>query len=190
MIEIKSEKMSYGINFPTSIKELTPEVLNVITDGVRLPKHYCIIALAFDTKIFEFCTAMNSNRNTNVAVTPILAKISQEDSEEINASVGDKIIIDRSSLERGIHLNLKTAISSNSARNYFNSDPDLTKAIITKNDNKFIIDKTTNRKLTTAQSPNIIILEFKICPVNDIAAAIPMDYKSIDPFLVRDETLN
>ena len=86
MIEIKSAKMSYGINFPTSVKELTPEVLETITNGVKLPKHYCIIALAFDTKVFDFCAAINSSRNTNVAVTPILAKIAQEDSKEINAS--------------------------------------------------------------------------------------------------------
>lgn len=190
MIEIKSAKMSYGINFPTSVKEFTPEVLETITNGVKLPKHYCIIALAFDTKVFDFCAAINSSRNTNVAVTPILAKISQEDSKEINASVGDKIIMDRSSLERGVHINLKTVISSNAARNYFNSDPDLTKAIMTKNDDKIIIDKTASRKLTAAKSPNIIILEFKICPVNDIAAAIPMDYQSIDPFLVMDSNLN
>lgn len=190
MIEIKSAKMSYGINFPTSVKEVTPEVLEIITNGVKLPKHYCIIALAFDTKVFDFCAAINSSRNTNVAVTPILAKISQEDSKEINASVGDKIIMDRSSLERGVHINFKTVISSNAARNYFNSDPDLTKAIMTKNDDKIIIDKTANRKLTAAKSPNIIILEFKICPVNDIAAAIPMDYQSIDPFLITDSNLN
>ena len=190
MIEIKSEKMSYGINFPTSINELTPEILGIITDGVKLPKHYCIIALVFDTKIFEFCAAMNSSRNTNVAVTPILAKISQEDSENINASVGDKVIMDRSSLERGVHLNLKTAISSTSARNYFNSDLELAKAIMTKNDNKIIFDKTRNKKLTAAQSPNIIILEFKICPVNDISAAIPMSYHGVDPFLVKDSNMN
>lgn len=190
MIEIKSAKMSYGINFPTSVKELTPEVLETITNGVKLPKHYCIIALAFDTKVFDFCAAINSSRNTNVAVTPILAKIAQEDSKEINASVGDKIIMDRSSLERGVHINLKTVISYNAARNYFNSDPDLTKAIMTKNDDKIIIDKTATRKLTAAKSPNIIILEFKICPVNDIAAAIPMDYQSIDPFLIIGSNLN
>lgn len=189
MIEIKSEKMSYGINFPTSINELTPGVLKAITEGVKLPKHYCIIALAFDTKIFEFCAAMNSSRNTNVAVTPILAKISQEDSDEVNASVGDKIIMDRSSLERGVHINLKTAISSTSARNYFNNDPNLSKAVMIKN-GKIAFDRALNKKLTSAQSPNIIILEFKICPVNDISAAIPMNYHGVDPFLVRNNNMN
>lgn len=190
MIEIKSEKMSYGINFPTSINELTPDVLKTITEGVKLPKHYCIIALAFDTKIFEFCTVMNSTKNTNVAVTPILAKISQEDSDEINASIGDKIIIDRSSLERGVHLNLKIAISSISARNYFNNNPELVKAIMTKRDNIITFNGNINKQLTPTQSQNIIILEFKICPINDISAAIPMNYHGIDPFLIKDDDIN
>ena len=87
MIEIKSDKLSYGIKFPTSIKELTPELLTTITEGVRLPKHYCVIALAFNTKVFDFCTAINSNKDTNVSVTPIVAKIYKEDSDEVNAFV-------------------------------------------------------------------------------------------------------
>lgn len=186
MIEIVSEKSSYGINFPTSVKEITATVLNDITAGVKLPKHYCIIALAFETKIFDFCTAMNSNKNTNVAVTPILASISDEDSKEINASVGDKIIIDRSSLERGVHVNLKTVISSNSARRFFNNNPELAKSIITKGNN-LSVDKDLNKQLFAAQSPNIIILEFKICPVNDIAAAIPINHHNFDPFVIQPD---
>lgn len=189
MIKIKSDKMSYGINFPTSINELTPEFLTTITEGVRIPKHYCIIALAFNTKLFDFCTAINSSKETNVAVTPILAKIDKEDSDEINAFVGDKIITYRTSLERGAHLNLKTSISSNVARNYFNKDADLVRAIITKND-KAIVDKNLNKQLVAGQSPNIIVLEFKIIPVTDIYAAIPINYNPIDPFIYNDSNLN
>ena len=189
MIEIKSDKLSYGIKFPTSIKELTPELLNTITEGVRLPKHYCIIALAFNTKVFDFCTAINSNKDTNVSVTPIVAKIYKEDSDEVNAFVGDKAIVYRTSLERGAHLNLQTAISSNSARNYFNKDADLVRAIVTKN-NKAITNKNLNSQLISSQSPNIIVLEFKIIPVTDIYAAIPMDYKPVDPFVYTDEQIN
>lgn len=186
MIEIKSEKKSYGINFPTSIKELTPEILATISEGVKLPKHYCIVALAFDTKVFDFCTAMNSNKNTNVAVTPIMCKISKADSEEINANVGDKLIIDRSSLERGVHLNLKCSISSTAARNYFNSDSELVKAIVTKKIDNSNIDE----QLVAAKSANIIILEFKIIPVNDISAAVPMFFNGIDPFVVQHKNIN
>lgn len=185
MITIKSEKKSYGINFPTSKEEITPELLGTITEHVKLPKHYCIVALCFQTKIFDFVTTIKSRANSNVAVTPVLAKIDVEDSELINAAIGDKLIIDRSSLERGIHLNLPVSISSNVARNYFEADPELCKSIMIK-DNK---DKVSS-ELISAKLSNIIILEFKIVPINDIAAAVPMEHDIIDPFIVRNETAN
>ena len=190
MITIKSAKKNYGINFPTSVSEITPDILNAISEGVKLPKHYCIVALAFETKIFDFCAAINSNKNTNVAVTPILAKISDEDSKDVNALVGDRIIMERSCLERGVHINLKTSISSTSARNYFNSDPEMAKAILTKNTDGIIIDHNINKSLQASNSPKIIVLEFKICPVNDIAAAIPDTPNHYDPFIVVDENKN
>ena len=190
MITIKSAKKDYGIKFPTSVSEITTANLKAITEDVKLPKHYCIIALAFETKVFDFCAAISSNKNTNVAVTPILAKISDEDSKEVNAIVGDKIIMERSCLERGVHLNLKTSISSTAARKYFNSDPDLAKAILMKNTEGVIIEHNLNKNLQASNSPKIIVLEFKICPVNDIAAAIPTTPNPYDPFIVVNENKN
>lgn len=178
MITIKSDKLSYGINFPTSLNELNSEILNNISEDIKLPKHYCIIALAFKTKIFDFVASLSAKQRTSIGVTPILCKISDEDSKEINANVGDKIIMDRSSLERGSHLNINISINSNNARAYFEKDKDLVKSIINSS--------TTDIDVTQ----NIIILEFKICPVNDINAAIPIDYNNIDPFIVRDINLN
>lgn len=186
MIEIKSEKMNYGIKFPTSINEITPEVLETITDSVKLPKHYCIVALVFNTTLFNFCAAMNSNKDTNLLVTPLLAKISKEDSDELNANVGDRIIIDRSSLERGSHIHLKTAISSVSAKNFFIDNSDIIKQILTKHEDKVI----AGNYISNGKSPNIIVLEFKICPVCDINASVAMDVKTIDPFLVRYDNIN
>lgn len=185
MITIKSEKKSYGINFPTSKEEITSELLGTITEYVKLPKHYCIVALCFQTKIFDFVAMVKSSNNANVAVTPVLAKISAEDAELINASVGDKLIIDRSSLERGVHLNLPVAISSNAARNYFNSDSEFCRNLMTKNDKA-----NTDKKLIDAKNSNIIVLEFKIVPVNDISAAIPMKHKVYDPFINHSEAGN
>lgn len=178
MIEVKSDKLNYGINFPTSIYEITSDDLKHITHSVKLPKHYCIVALAFTTKLFDFCTAINSNRNTDVSVTPILAKIHDEDVDIINANVGDKLIVDRSSLERGVHINLKTVISSSVARNYLNSDQELIKNIITKNNKANI-----NKELVSDKSPNIVVLEFKILPVTDISASVPMVCDVLDPFI-------
>lgn len=186
MITIKSNKMSYGIKFPTSLTELTPDILNTITDEVKLPKHYCIVALAFKTKVFDFCTLINSNNNkSTIGVVPILAKISDDDSKNINAAIGDKIIIDRSSLERGVQIKFPILISSENARAYFNSDHNMVKAIMTK-DSKIVQDSGINKQLISANSPDIIILEFKIVPVNDIAAAIPINCKNVDPFKAID----
>lgn len=186
MIEIKSEKMNYGIKFPTSINEITPEILETITANVKLPKHYCIVALVFNTNLFTFCAAMNSNKDTNLFVTPLLAKISEEDSNEANANIGDRIIIDRSSLERGSHIHLKTAISSTSAKNFFIDNPNIMKQILTKHEDKVIVGDYINN----SKSPNIIVVEFKICPICDITASIKVDAKPIDPFLVQYNNIN
>ena len=186
MIKIKSEKRSFGINFPSEVEELTPEYFNTITANVKLPKYHCIVALCFKTKVYDFVLAMNSAKPTNVAVVPVLAKISETDSKEINAEVGDKIIIDRSSLERGNHINLKTVISSDNAKRYFSSDPDLIKNIVNKTGDINILDSKKNKKLSVTDSPKIIVLEFKIVPINDIAGAVSMNSVDIDPFIITD----
>lgn len=186
MIKIKSSKVGYGIKFPSDLTEITPDILNSITAQVKLPKYHCVVALAFKTTLFDFCATMSSKSNASVNVTPILAKINEDEGKEINACVGDKIIIDRSSLERGVHLNLKTAISSTYASNYFAKDKDLAKAVLTKSGD-VSIDKELNNQLISGNSPSIVILEFKICAVNDIAATIDVNVPAIDPFTITNE---
>lgn len=186
MLQIKSVKKPYGINFPTEVAEVTPEILNEITANVKLPKHYAILALCFKTKVFDFVTTINSSKEVNISVTPLLAKIADDDSENVNAVVGDKVIIDRSSLERGVHLNLPTLVSSNNARRYFKEDPELSRAIMTKDSNAIQIDKNMSKSLLAANSPQIIVLEFKIVPVTDIAASIAIGCNSVDPFEIKD----
>lgn len=187
MIEIKSEKMNYGIKFPSSINEITPEILETITAKVKLPKYYCIVALCFKTRVFDFCTMISSNNiNKDISVVPLLAKISDEDSTTINAKVGDKIIIDRSSLERSSRINIPVSISSENAKRYFKSDEQLSRAIITKDDN-IISNSNINKQLLKSNSPDIVIMEFKVVAINDIVASTPMDNMIQDPFIIKDE---
>ena len=181
MITIKSEKKSYGINFPTSINELTPEILDEITKQVKLPKHYCIVALCFKTRLFDFVVAMNSKKEQAVAIVPLLAKINEEDKVDANANVSDRIILSRSALEMGTHISLPVIISTDNARKYFSSDEELTKSIISRR-NPIFLDMT--------KKDNIIVLEFKIIPVSDIKATVPIDDKGFDPFCYTDETSN
>lgn len=181
MITIKSEKKSYGINFPTSLNELTPEILNEITKQVKLPKHYCIVALCFKTRVFDFVVAMNSKKEQAVAIVPLLAKINEEDKADVNAEVSDRVVLSRSALEMGTHISLPVIISTDNARRYFSSDEELTKSIITRR-NSIFTDMT--------KKDNIIVLEFKIIPVSDIKATVPADGKGLDPFCYTNETSN
>lgn len=171
MILINDGKQNYGINFPTDVAELTPEVLDAITGGVKLPKYHCIVALAFKTKLFDFCTMLNSKKNNTIGVVPLLAKISDEDAKGINAEVGDRVIIDRSTLERGVHLKLNTKISSDNAQAFFRNNADLINGVL----------HNSIEELPAAT--NIVILEFKIIAVNDISASMPVGYVGVDPFM-------
>ncbi len=184
MIKIKAKDSNLRIKFPTSFTEFDKRTWDTITDSIYLNKHYCVIALAFKTKLFDFCASINNNRDTMLSVTPILAKIDRDDAEMIGAKVGRKVIIDRTSLERGHHINVPTIINSTNARNYFNNNPELLKAIITNTDKDIVYDVDKKEYTTAAKVPNIIILEFKICPVNDIVASLPIDYHIYDEFLL------
>lgn len=174
MLQIKSKLKDFGINFPTSVNEITPEVLNAITAGVKLPKHYCIVAMVFQPKLFEFISAIKNKINTNVNVTPILAKVAEGCEEELNGNIGDKLIIDRSSLERAVHLNLPIMINSTNAANYINDDKELIKSI------------TAGEFNSNGVSPKIIVLEFKIVPINCVSAAVNKQQKVIDPFIIKE----
>ena len=181
MITIKSEKKSYGINFPTSVSELTPDVLNIITEQVKLPKHYCIVALCFKTALFDFVVAMNSKKEHSVGIVPLLAKINEEDKIDTNANVSDRVILSRSALEMATHISLPVLISTDNARNYFASDNELTKSIINKTNPIFS---------NMTKKDNIIVVEFKILPVSDIKATVPNDGKGFDPFCVTAKEAN
>lgn len=186
MLVIKSKKLDYGINFPTELNEITPEVLTTLTKDVKLPKHHCIVALCFRTKLFEFVAAMRNSSGKDINITPLLAKISDNDAKEINVAVGDKLVMDRSSIERGVHLPIKTLCSTQHAYNYLDKDADLSRGIMTGELNADIIDSKTNKPLTRTDSPYIYIINFKVVPITNIYGGIPVDSSVQDPFLYKE----
>jgi len=174
MIYIKSDKAPYGVQLPTSISEVTAEALTAITDGIKLPKYHCIVALCFKTKLSTFAIAVSNKRSSEINVVPVLAKIADEDSKNLNAVVGDSLIVDRSALERGSHINCATVASSNAFRNYLNNDNAMVSAIVTNKGSEYGID---------SNSP-IIVMEFKIIPVSEIRAAVSIKLTNKDPYKV------
>lgn len=174
MRTFKSQNDITCINVLSNINEIKQIDLINLTDKVKLPKHYCIVALVFKQSYFEFCAMIRSKKEGEINITPILAKISEEDSEAINANVGDKLIIDRSALERGVHVNIPTMISSINLRSWFNNNIKIVNDIMNSQD----------EVMKQIRTEYLIMVEFKIVPVVDIKGAIDMSKKVCDPFAI------
>lgn len=183
MIEIKSEKKLYSVNFPTNVKEITPSILDKVLSCVNLPKYHCVVAVCTTIKLFDLATLNESSaKNTLTKVTPLLAKINNDDNKDLNGAIGDKVVIDRSSLERGVHLYTPLSISMNNAIKYIHSDKKLISEIINGRFNNSNSIGTMNKHLVASNSPEITLVEFKIVPVSMISATITNDTNE-DPFI-------
>lgn len=186
MITIKSTKSNFGAIIPTSLNELNREVLEQLVKNIKLPKHYAIVCMCFKTTLFDFVAVAKNPKETSVMVIPLLAKISDEDKETTNAEVGDKIIIDRTSLERGSHLHVPTLITSNNLRNYIFSDNALTKAILSNNVSSNELDDKTKVVIDKGRNIPIYVVEFKIVAASDIRASLGVDSIINDPWIKTD----
>lgn len=170
MVKIFSEANNYGIKLPIAVNEITPDVLKSIVDGIKIPKHYTIIAMAFKTKLFDFLSTIATKKDYSVQVTNLLAYISDEDKDIVNGEVGDKIVIDRTSIERGNQLTINVCATVDNARRFFDNDKELVRSIIT---GKHEYLRTTD---------SVVLLNFKIVPACDIKACIAPNRKQIDVF--------
>lgn len=194
MIELKSKKKNWSINLPENEREVTPEMLTTITEGVNLPPYYCIVAMCFKIKLFDVAFNIGSNREQNITVVPLLAKADQESMDKQNLKIGHKIVVDRSSLERGTHLTLPIMASQNNVTRYIKEDEQLRQNLLsgtngeTKQVNIDVVTDSANDKLkrVSDKSPEVVILDFKIIPIGDIVASIPVGHKITDPFKVAE----
>lgn len=170
MITLKNPNVSDVILLPTRISDIKQNDLELLTTNIKLPKYYCIIALCFKTKLFDLAFITGKSKNSLLKVTPIMCKISEEDSKERNINICDRVIIDRSSIERGVHINIPTAVSSNAVINYIDSDQEFKKKL------------TTDAEYAKLRSQQVIVMEFKIVPINDIYGAVDLKKSYHDPY--------
>lgn len=177
MIKLVSETAHYAITLPESIDEISNEVFDKLTSNITLPRYYCIVALCFKAKLFDLAFTNNKTKNSTLPVTPIMCKISDADSSERQIRVGNRVMIDRSSIERGIHVNIPTGASYSAIVDYFNRYPEYR--------NKFIKDK----ELDAIRSKHVIVMEFKIIPVTDIVGAVKLNERIDDPYCVDNDPI-
>lgn len=161
MFIIKNPEKSFNVGYPTSLDEIKTEYFDKILSNIHLQEHYCVIALCFKEKVSSIAMSIKENRNTTSNVVPIIAKI--DENNECGFRQGEQAVIDRTNLERGIHLPIATNwIGVSGFENYVKSNPTLLNSLIKgdywKNDFNNI-------------TPSIYLVEFKIVPIRDIVAA-------------------
>lgn len=180
MIKLESKNKNYAVNFPQTVDEINSKDLSKALSDINLPKYYCIVAMCTTIKLFDLATAINgSNKDTITKVIPLMGKINDCDNDMLNVEVGERIIIDRSSLERGVHLSTNLSINSSNAMSFINSDSELKKDIL---NGKYNVHELTKSSLGV--SPNISLVEFKIVPVTSIVAVVKKSVKVTDPYKV------
>jgi hypothetical protein len=194
MYYLKSKKANYGIILPTDLTEITPEVLNDITKTVKLAPYNCIVAICYQTNLFNFALSLKK-QNQTLKVYPIIARA---DAEGKVGKAGDRVIMHQSMLEQSVHLSLPIANSLGSVSGYIERDEELMREISNKTylgNLEFngvnvgpLVDEVGNKlgsgsKLLADNSKEIIILEFKIVNVSHIQATIDMYEPIADPYL-------
>lgn len=187
MIKLESKLKNYSLLIPTSINEITPEILSELTKDICLSNYYALVALLYKTKLFEFVASIDKKYSTEVGVVPLLAKACEKSLESINAKVGYKLNLVRSTIERGEHINIPgNSISLNNVRDFIKSDKDLDKDIMTgeyfKQEGKTILESKN-------ESPYCYFLEFKVIPVSDIHASYDIT-KPVNPTFVEFNKVN
>ena len=171
MIKVESKFKDFGIQIPTDISEITSEALDSVLTNVVIAKHYCVVALCQNESLFG---VINSKVST-VEVMPIIAKISKKDAELIGMNQMDKIIIDRSTLERSYHLYLKhNVLSPQFVNKYITNDTELTRSITVG---------TFGQNQGYTKGQKVWFVEFKVIAINDLRAAITDKHKAINPFV-------
>ena len=190
MIKVESKFKDFGIQIPTDISEITSEALDAILTNVVVAKHYCVVALCQNESLF----GVINNKVSTVEVMPIIAKISKEDAELIGMNQMDKIIIDRSTLERGYHLYLKhNVLSPQFVNKYITNDTELTRSITVctfgqnqgykKGFSKGQNDVIKNQIITNNNHDKGFYFSDYKGQINDLRAAITDKHKAINPFV-------
>lgn len=180
MIELNSRLKDYSLSIPTSVKEITPESLKLMTDNLHLMDHYCVIALVHKLKLFNLAATINGKNNSGLAVVPLIAKVNTPNKEiKDKLEIGYRAIVTRSSIEMGIHYNSPANdINLIAVNNYINDDKDLRNDIFTgeyfKQDGKSLLD-------SKSASPECCFIEFKILPLSAIAGAYPIGNELLNP---------
>lgn len=145
---------SFEIELPTTLKEVSTEVVYKATENVKIAPNYVLIGLVYRENLSSLILTSKQNSKATLAVVPIFIKAGENSSGFINKLyTGNRLIISGSQLALGYHVGVK--------------------------DNPYSITETLRKvegdvsvyQDATKFSHEVMFLEFKIVPVCDIVGA-------------------
>lgn len=174
MIELSNDKIKVGIKLPTTVDEITPEMLEQLTSQVKLARNYVLIALCYEMRFADLVFDTKKQKPTKVYAK--VAKASLIDNSYIDIKCGDIIAISQSAIEMGQHVYIKSVASENAIKAFLLDKAKLTRPNATSINPSDIQD---------IDSRVFLLIEFKIVPVGDIRAAFDYSVDYIDPFKLK-----
>ena len=176
MITLKNEKLDRKINVPTTMNDITPEILKKLTVNVTLPENRVLVALCWKVN-FGDVFFNNKKQNNSAIVVPVCAKLNL--SNDVKDSykfleVGKKVVLTRSALEMGVHVHIPNSASMQSIEKWAT---DATQA-------QFPGSKSIS--INVLPEGKFILIEFKIVSAADISGVIESDILPEDPFVVSE----
>lgn len=182
MIRIESDKMSYDILLPTAFSEITKEAIDGITAAVSVPKHYAVVAIVYRERLYSVVSNVKNQKAGQLHCTPILVKLHGDEEEAQGCRLMDRPIIANSALERSNLITIEENILDPIAvGKYCNSDPELTKAILT---GAYFNDGETSDFKAKELAPDCYFIDFRMIPVNDIVGGYKRGVKPACEFKV------
>lgn len=176
MITLKHENVEKVINVPTSINEITPEVLEQLSANIYVAKYYALVALCWHVGFGEIFFNQNK-KDKSAKVTPLLAKLNVPEAEQSDykwLEVGKKLILSRSALEMGVHVHIPNAASMQSIQDWAEKVEQLERP------------GAKGMSINTLPQGKFVLVEFKVVPLSQVSGVINEDNLPVDPFLVNE----
>lgn len=176
MITLKHEGVETIINLPTSVNEITGEVLTRMFSRLSLPKGYAVIALAFKV---DFSEVLIVNKKAQPSIVyPLFVTANVDETNKYNGlpphcEAGRTIIIDKTAIERGVHIHIPTVANEFNIRKYFLDIEKLTNPTARN---------VTKESIMNSPKDTFFLLEAKIVPCNAISGVIDETVPFDDPF--------
>lgn len=177
MITLKHEKVKKVINVPTTVNEITPDVLDKLSSNIVLSKYHALVALCWKVSFADIFFTKGKQNNKGAQVIPLLAKanVPEENVKEYEwLKVGQKLILTRSAIEMGVHVHVPNAASINSISAWASEVEQ--------------VERPGSKAISINVLPTgeYILVEFKVVNLGDISGVITSDTLEEDPFLINE----